>query len=87
MEISVELQEKIVVKTNEIMRDLFELSPDELKPESRLYEDLDLDSLDAIDLIIAFQKEFGFKPENEEVQGIRTMKDVYEMVYLYHEKR
>lgn len=40
---------------------LFELDADDIKPESRLYEDLELDSIDAVDMVVHLQKRIGRK--------------------------
>ncbi len=73
-------------KVNQIFLKLFEVDEGQLKPEANLYEDLGLDSLDAIDLVISFQREFQIKPENSELQAIRTLDDVYQLVRRYHDK-
>ena len=81
------LSEDIIIgKVNQILADLFEISTAELAPAKHLYEDFGLDSLDAIDMVIQFQKEFKIKPSNEELQSIRTVGDVYKMVGRYCEK-
>lgn len=73
-------------RVNEIFLNLFEVEETQLKPEANLFADLGLDSLDAIDLVISFQREFKIKPENSELQAIRTLDDVYRLVHRYHEK-
>jgi len=73
-------------RVNEIFLNLFEVDETQLTPEANLFADLGLDSLDAIDLVISFQREFKIKPENSELQAIRTLDDVYQLVYRYHEK-
>lgn len=73
-------------KVNQIFLKLFEVDEGQLKPEANLYTDLGLDSLDAIDLVISFQREFQIKPENSELQAIRTLDDVYQLVRRYHDK-
>ena len=35
-----------------ILAELFEIEEDDIKPEARLYEELDLDSIDAIDMVV-----------------------------------
>lgn len=67
-------------KINATMMELFELPADKLTPEAHLFADLGLDSLDAIDLIMKFQTEFGMTLSNQEMQSIRTMSDVYALV-------
>jgi acyl carrier protein len=72
-------------RVNNIFLSLFEVEEARLKPEANLFADLGLDSLDAIDLVISFQREFKIKPENKELQAIRTLDDVYQLVRRYHE--
>lgn len=79
-------REQIIERVNAIAAKLFELDPTELKPETGLFTDLGLDSLDAIDLVISFQRELKIKPETQELESIRTMRDVYDLVERYQEK-
>ena len=74
---------QIETKVNQMMSELFELELSEITPKSNVFTDLGLDSLDAIDLVVSFQKEFGIKPSNDELQKIRTMEDVYTFCLLY----
>ena len=59
---------------------LFELDEDDIKPESRLYEDLDLDSIDAVDLIVHLQKTTGRKIKPEMFKSVRTVQDVVDAI-------
>lgn len=79
-------QPALQTRVNEIFLNLFEVEAAQLKPEANLFADLGLDSLDAIDLVISFQREFKIKPENSELQAIRTLDDVYQLVHRYHDK-
>ena len=60
---------------------LFELDPNDIKPESKLFEELELDSIDAIDLIVKLQKKIGKKIMPEDFKSVRTVNDVVEVVY------
>ncbi|MBI4775391.1 MAG: acyl carrier protein [Deltaproteobacteria bacterium] len=57
--------------------DEFEIEPAEIHPEAHLRDDLDLDSLDAVDMIVYFEKKYGIKIEPESAQKIRTIGDIY----------
>ncbi|MFI3308077.1 acyl carrier protein [Ewingella allii] len=59
---------------------LFELDEDDIEPESRLYEDLDLDSIDAVDLIVHLQKTTGRKIKPEMFKSVRTVQDVVDAI-------
>ncbi|HEP0605189.1 TPA: acyl carrier protein [Raoultella ornithinolytica] len=55
---------------------LFEIDPEDIKPEARLYEDLELDSIDAVDMIAHLQKKTSKKIKAEEFKAVRTVQDV-----------
>ncbi|MDN8682976.1 acyl carrier protein [Staphylococcus aureus] len=44
--------------------------------ESSLMEDLEADSLDVIELVLAFEEEFGVKMPDEELENIKTVGDI-----------
>lgn len=63
-----------------IMVELFELDADEVTLQSHLYEDLDLDSIDAVDLVVQLQNITGEKIKPEEFKQVRTVADVVQAV-------
>lgn len=73
-------RETIFSKMQEILEQLFELDQDEVTPDARLYEDLDLDSIDAVDLIVHLQKITGHKFKPEEFKSVRTVGDVIDII-------
>lgn len=72
--------EELFIEVRNTMADLFELDPNSIKPESLLAEDLDLDSIDAIDMIANIQKKSGKRIKPEEFQAVRTVQDVVDVV-------
>ncbi len=65
----------------QIMAEEFELDTELLRPDATLYEDLGLDSLDAVDMVVALEKAFGMKMTDEEaVRAVRTLGDLFELV-------
>lgn len=63
------------------LADEFELDPEKMTPEATLYDDLGLDSLDAVDMVVALEKAFGMKLTDEEaLRSIRTMQDLFEFL-------
>lgn len=58
----------------------FELDPEKITPEARLNEDLDLDSIDAVDMIIKVQELTGCKVTPEDFKGVQTVGDVQRIV-------
>lgn len=73
-------------KINNIFVEQFEIEKEDLSPEKRLFDDFGLDSLDIIDLVVRFQKEFNEKPSNEELMKIKTLGDVYSLAEKYFDK-
>ena len=53
--------------------ELFEVNKADIKLESKLYEELDLDSLDAVDLVVHLQKLTGKKIKANEFKLVRTV--------------
>lgn len=58
----------------------FECDEASLKPETDLFTELDLDSIDAVDLVVRLQKETGKKVNPEDFRKIRTLADVVSAV-------
>ena len=56
-----------------IVVDLLGADPDQVVPEARFREDLEADSLDLVELIMAMEEEFGGEISDEEAQGITTV--------------
>ena len=71
---------EIVMAINSIFMERFELEASELTPEKRIIEDLQLDSLDVVDMIIGLQQKFGIMlRDNSEIRSVRTLNDVYDL--------
>lgn len=62
------------------LENLFEIDPAKIKPETNLYEDLEIDSIDAIDLIDYIKRETGHKLQAEDFRNVRTVSDVVQAV-------
>lgn len=73
--------EAIRQQINEVIAEEFELELAHLTPEATLYDDLGLDSLDAVDMVVAMEKSFGVKLANDEaIKAVRTMDDLYNLL-------
>ncbi|MGD1995184.1 MAG: acyl carrier protein [Anaerolineae bacterium] len=62
-------------RVQEIIVELLGVDPDEVTAESRFREDLGADSLDLVELVMAFEEEFGGTISDEEAQSIKTVGD------------
>jgi acyl carrier protein len=67
---------EILLKIQEMMKQLFELEADRVQPEARLIEDLELDSLDAIDLAVKVEESTGLAFDEQKIRSLRTVEDV-----------
>ena len=61
--------------------ELFELDPARVSMDANLYQDLEIDSIDAVDLIDHIKRQTGKKIAAEEFKAVRTVNDVVEAVY------
>ena len=73
-------KEEILKKIQEMLAQLFDLDPEEIKPESKLFEELELDSIDAVDLVVKLQKQIGKNIMPEDFKQVRTVQDVVDVV-------
>ena len=74
-------KEEILKQIQEMLASLFELDPEDIKPESKLFEERELDSMDAVDLVVKLQKTIGKKIMPEDFKTVRTVQDVVDVVY------
>jgi acyl carrier protein len=61
--------------------EMFEVPEAAVRPEARLFEDLDLDSIDAVDLVVRLQDYTGRKIPVAEFKSVRTVGDVVDQVH------
>jgi acyl carrier protein len=64
------------------LQDLFDLTAEKINPSARLAEDLDLDSIDAVDLVVKLQEYTGRKISPSEFKSVRTIGDVVDRIFL-----
>jgi len=78
------MDQSVTSKVVKILVEEFELDDSRVSPEARLDEDLGIDSLDSVDLVLALEKECGFKIDRSEdaerLKVIRTVQDVCDFV-------
>lgn len=60
--------------------DLFDVDPEAITPEARLYEDLDIDSIDAVDMVVELKRFTGRRIDPEDFKSVRTVQDVVDAV-------
>ena len=67
-------------EVKDIIVDLLNVDPDKVKPEARFREDLEADSLDLVELIMAFEDKFGGEISDEDAQNITTVGDAVKYI-------
>ena len=60
--------------------DAFEIEPERVVPEARLFDDLELDSIDALDMVGMLESKLDIDVEESALKGIRTVGDVVEYI-------
>lgn len=56
-----------------------------ITPETDIEDDLGADSLDAVELIVAFEEEFGISVPDDDILALRTVGDIMEYLELERE--
>ena len=60
--------------------DVLSVSEDEVVPEAKFGDDLKADSLDLVELVMALEEEFGVEVPEEELEGIETVGQAFDLV-------
>ncbi|MCX7770808.1 MAG: acyl carrier protein [Proteobacteria bacterium] len=71
---------EIEKKVKEIIVQQLNVSEDEVKLEASFIEDLGADSLDTVELVMAFEEQFGLEIPDEDAEKIRTVKDAVDYI-------
>ena len=71
---------EVTKKITSTLSALFEVDPEAISESSLLYEDLDIDSIDAIDLIVELKSFTGLIIDPEDFKSVKTIEDVINIV-------
>lgn len=74
-------KEIIFARIRKLLIEVFELDKDIITLDSSMYEDLDLDSLDAVELAVRLGTETGITLQEEDLRAIRTIADAVDIIY------
>lgn len=74
-------QEEIYLTLRELMSEMFDLPPQAITLEAKLGEDLDIDSIDAVDLMVRLREITGKRINPEDFKNARTIQNVVDTVY------
>ena len=73
-------KEDVLGRISDVLAGEFEVDRAKLVPSARLFEDLDLDSIDAVDLVVRLQQQTSLKVKTEDFKAIRTLGDVADVI-------
>lgn len=74
-------KDEIFEMLKKILVEEFEIEPESITAEATLYEDLDLDSIDAVDLVVKLREITGKKIDPEAFKAVRTVDDIVNEVH------
>jgi acyl carrier protein len=60
--------------------EVLSVEADQVKPEASFADDLDADSLDLVELVMALEEEFDVTVEEEELEGIETVGAAFDLI-------
>jgi acyl carrier protein len=73
-------QEQVYQEVLSVLEQLFEIDQQQVSPQARLYEDLDIDSIDAVDLVVELKKITGKRIQPNDFKSVRSVQDVVDAV-------
>jgi acyl carrier protein len=73
-------------RVKEIIVEQLGVNPDQVTPEAKFIEDLGADSLDTVELVMAFEEEFGAEIPDEDAEKLQTVGDVVKYIEERGEK-
>lgn len=74
-------RDEILNSIKKIMMEMFEIEENQVTLEARLYEDLDFDSIDAVDMMVKLKEITGREVKPEDFKAARTVGDVIEAIF------
>ena len=74
-------KEAIYQRIVAILQETFEIDASRVTPEARLYDDLDIDSIDAVDLIVQLTPWVGKRLNADAFKSVRTVQDVVDALH------
>lgn len=74
------MNSEVVSMVNKIMHEKFEVPLDKLNPQANLRSDLNLDSLDFVDMVVLLEQKVKITGQDIDLMSIQTLHDVYALV-------
>lgn len=73
-------RDEVLERLRAMLVSMFDIDPAKIVPEAKLVDDLDLDSIDAIDMVAKLHELTGRRIEEAALRSIRTVGDVVDLV-------
>jgi acyl carrier protein len=73
-------KDEVFKRVSEYLIKQFKIPPEKINPKARLFIDLEMDSIDALDWFAAMESEIGLPIVEQELKMIRTVQDVVDYV-------
>ncbi|KMN49125.1 acyl carrier protein [Chromobacterium violaceum] len=74
-------KDELFARLSKVLQETFEIEADAIRPDARLREDLDIDSIDAVDLIVQFRPLVGKRLQPDVFKSVRTLQDVVDALH------
>jgi len=75
-------KDDILQRIVQILHESFDIEVEKITPAAKLYDDLDIDSIDAVDLIVRLKPLVGKRLQPEAFKSVRSVQDVVDALYL-----
>ena len=76
--------DNILEEVIEIIANVTEVDKEMIKEDSNLIKDLEIDSLDLVDLVVEFENKYNFQIPDQDVKEIQTVKDIVEYIKAHN---
>ena len=73
-------KEEIFAWVADVLKQEFQFADEELSPDAHLVDDLDLDSIDAIDLTVRLEEKTGLSFKEDDLKSLQTIQDVVDFI-------
>ena len=74
-------KEEIFIRIQQVLIETFEMEEKLIIPKAHIFNDLDLDSFDAVDLAVMLEVDTGIKLKEEDVHKIQTISDIVDIIH------
>jgi acyl carrier protein len=74
-------RDEILASIKKIMLEMFEIDEDQVTLDARLYDELDFDSIDAVDMVVKLKEMTGREIKPDDFKAARTVGDVVEAIF------